>query len=384
MPSTGLSTTRARAGGDKSAPPLPLVINISLGTNGHAHDGSSPISHWIDAALNVPGRCVVAAAGNAGQDAARSRSDVGWMSGRIHSEGRIAASGLEADIEWRVMGNGLVDLSENEMEIWYEPEDRFVVELRPPKGKWIGPVSPGRYYRDLEQKDGTFVSIFNERYHPANGANRISLYLSPRLGECVVGVRAGTWTIRLRGDQVRNGRYHAWIERDDPRRLGRIGKREAWRFPSFFSKRSYIDKASVSSLACGQRVVSVSNYEEAAERIHPSSSQGPTRDGRSKPEIAAPGTNIVAARGFAPSHEPWVSKTGTSMASPYVAGVIALMLGVERRLTAAQIIGILRRTAQPLPGDEYNWQDDAGFGRIRPAKCLDEAARVFEEQDLDQ
>lgn len=45
----------------------PVSINISLGTNGHAHDGSAPVSRWIDAALSVPGRCVTVAAGNAGQ-----------------------------------------------------------------------------------------------------------------------------------------------------------------------------------------------------------------------------------------------------------------------------------------------------------------------------
>ena len=52
---------------------LPVVINISLGTNGHAHDGTSPISRWIDAALGRPGRCVCVAAGNAGQEGATIR-----------------------------------------------------------------------------------------------------------------------------------------------------------------------------------------------------------------------------------------------------------------------------------------------------------------------
>ena len=40
----------------------PIVINISLGTNGHAHDGTSPISRWIDTSLALPGRCVCVAA----------------------------------------------------------------------------------------------------------------------------------------------------------------------------------------------------------------------------------------------------------------------------------------------------------------------------------
>ena len=72
------------------------------------------------------------------------------------------------------------------------------------------------------------------------------------------------------------------------------------------------------------------------------------------------------------------------MASPYVAGVAALMLAVEKRLTAAQIVGIIRRTAQPLPGYDYRWQDDAGFGRVQPALCLQQAAIAFEQVEIQE
>ena len=86
---------------------------------------------------------------------------------------------------------------------------------------------------------------------------------------------AGEWLVRLIGREVRDGRFHAWIERDDPRQLGRIGAREAWRFPSFFSERSMVDNSTISTLACGQRVVSVANLDEARRRIAITSSQGP-------------------------------------------------------------------------------------------------------------
>jgi subtilisin family serine protease len=158
---------------------------------------------------------------------------------------------------------------------------------------------------------------------------------------------------------------------------------DAWRFPSFFSQRSNVDRSSVSSLACGHRVISVGNCEEETERIHRSSSQGPTRDGRYKPEIAGPGTDVVAARGFSASDRQWVAMTGTSMASPYVAGVAAQMLAREPRLTATQIVGIMRRTARPLPGSDYRWQDAAGFGLIRPKACLAEVHKPFDPIDLE-
>ena len=114
---------------------LPISINISLGTNGHAHDDSSAIARWIDASLARPGRCVSVAAGNAGQERAESEDDIGWIVGRVHSGGRIAARELVHDIEWIVVGNGVVDVSENELEVWYRAQDRFSVQVKPPGGR---------------------------------------------------------------------------------------------------------------------------------------------------------------------------------------------------------------------------------------------------------
>jgi subtilisin family serine protease len=362
---------------------VPVSINISLGTNGHAHDASSPTDRWIDYALTTPGRSVCVAAGNAGQESPAEPGDIGFVVGRIHTSGRIPAAGLTQNIEWIIVGDGIADLSENELEIWYSPQDRIAVEIKPPDSdEWIGPVEPGEYIENQELPNKTFVSVYNELYSPANGHNYIACYLSPFLSEHgVVGVRAGTWIVRVHGRDIRDGTYHGWIERDDPRRLGRTGVQEAWSFPSFFSRISNVDNSSVSSLACGHRVVSVANFDEQNERIHITSSQGPTRDGRQKPEITAPGSDIVAANGFDPE-EPWVSMTGTSMASPYVAGVIGLMFAMEPKLTAAQIAGIVHRTAKPLPGADFTWQDDAGFGRIDSAACLKEAALINQRRDL--
>lgn len=112
------------------------------------------------------------------------------------------------------------------------------------------------------------------------------------------------------------------------------------------------------------------------------SSQGPTRDNRQKPDIAAPGTDVVAARGFSADDELWTSMTGTSMASPYVAGVVGLMLAANHKLTAAQCNGILQRTSRPLPGASYSWKNDAGFGQIDPEAAIDEAIRCNDRFDI--
>jgi subtilisin family serine protease len=360
---------------------LPISINISLGTNGHAHDDSSPVSRWVDASLTRRGRCVCVAAGNAGQEKPESPEDTGFIFGRIHSSGTIAARELTAEIEWNVVGNGIADLSENELEIWYSPADRFSVQVKPPGSAWSERIQPGEFIENRQLPDGSMLSVYNQLYHPANGANLIAVYLSPFLEEPLVGVTAGEWLVRLNGEEVRDGRYNCWIERDDPRRVGRAGMRESWWFPSFFSERSFADRSTISSLACGARIVSVANLDGRRRAINKSSSQGPTRDGREKPDIAAPGTDIVAAKGFAGTDR-WLSMTGTSMASPYVAGVAGLMLAVNPTLTSAQIGGILRRTARPLAGSDFRWRDDAGVGAIDPERCLDEAVAMRAQRDI--
>jgi subtilisin family serine protease len=362
---------------------VPLVVNISLGTNGGSHDGSSGVSRWLDAYLAAPARAICIAAGNAGQEKAQSEGDLGWMMGRIHSQGRVPARGLEVELEWTVVGDGIEDRSENELEIWYGSQDRFAVAVKPPGASdWIS-VNPREFVENHRLPSGTTLSIYNELYHPTNGANYIAVYLSPNLDPGAFrGIDAGVWKVRLTGEEVRDGRFNAWIERDDPGELEPVGSRRLYRFPSFFSELSNTDSHSISSLACGHRIIAVSNLDDESQRVNASSSQGPTRDGRYKPEIAAPGTNVVAANGFSHPDEPWISMSGTSMASPYVAGVVALMFEANPGLSAAQCAGILLRTARPLPGASYEWGNDVGYGRINPTAAIEEAKRANERTEV--
>ena len=162
----------------------PISINVSLGTNGHAHDGSSALDRWIDAWLVKPGRSICVAAGNAGQDRPETAGDLGFILGRIHASGEVAAKGLIRDLEWIVEGDGRVDISENELEIWYEAQDRLGISIKPPGGEWIGPIAPGEFLKNMQlPNERMLVSIFSELYHPANGHNFVAIYLTPFMGE---------------------------------------------------------------------------------------------------------------------------------------------------------------------------------------------------------
>jgi hypothetical protein len=308
---------------------------------------------------------------------------MGWIMGRIHTSGAVKATGLDADVVWTVAGRDGKDHSENELEFWLSPQDRFAVSVRAPWGQWLGPIEPLEFVENQQLPDGTFVSIYNELYHASNGSNYIGIYLSPNFASRpIVGVSAGAWTVRLHGRDIRDGRFDGWIERDDPHELPpRPGVAVPLAFPSFLAERSNVDRSSISTLACGLRVVAVGNLDEARERINVSSSQGPTRDGRCKPDVVAAGTDIVAACGFTGEAQRWVSMSGTSMASPFACGVAALMLAVEPGLSSAQVLGIMQRTARPLPDGGFAWCSDTGFGRIDPLACIEEAATINQRKD---
>lgn len=355
-----------------SVGPLPISINISLGTNGHAHDSSSLTAQWVDDALSTRGRCICVASGNSGQVEPIDSQDQGFVTGRIHAGGTLLATDLRQDLGWVVAGDeNFADVSENEMEIWYSAQDRFEVSLRAPGDVWSAAIKPGQKALNRALANGTVVSIVNETYYPTNGLNRITILLSPVHPDQRGRIAPGIWTVRLKGIVVRDGRFDAWIERDDARR--HPGSSRIWDFPSYFAPGSYTDDRMISSLGCSDRVLAVANVDTQRDTVHVSSSRGPTRDGRFKPDIGADGTDVVAARGF-DRHQKWTAKTGTSMASPHVCGVAALMLAMKATLTPAQISGIIRGTSTPLIGHSFGWRKDSGFGLIDAQRCIEEVA----------
>ncbi len=111
--------------------------------------------------------------------------------------------------------------------------------------------------------------------------------------------------------------------------------------------------------------------------VAPFSSRGPTADGRVKPDIAAPGHSIIAGyidpsgTGFyGCTNDCYASLSGTSMATPFTAGTVALMLEAASpfMLTPADIRAILAATAQDrgaLAADESAVKDnDWGHGLL--------------------
>lgn len=113
------------------------------------------------------------------------------------------------------------------------------------------------------------------------------------------------------------------------------------------------------------------------------SSIGPTFDRRIKPDVLAPGCNILSSyNSFVLENDPsfisemsmlternsrtypWGIATGTSMATPVVAGSVALWLQANPSLSPQDVLGVIARTSRPLrQGVDYP-NCEEGYGEI--------------------
>lgn len=115
------------------------------------------------------------------------------------------------------------------------------------------------------------------------------------------------------------------------------------------------------------------------------SAVGPTMDGRIKPDVVAPGNNIIASYNsfffedkpessefnwnvalteFNGRTYPWTSDAGTSMSTPAVAGVIALWLQAKPDLTPNEAMDVIAHTSRrPDPSLTYP-NNEYGYGEI--------------------
>ncbi|HZM83153.1 MAG TPA: S8 family peptidase [Candidatus Limnocylindrales bacterium] len=334
----------------KEAGDRPCVVNISLGTNGGPHDGSNLIERSIDDMVaERPGRAVVISAGNA-------------FAHGIHASGAVPPLGM-TDLSWSIPANAA---SDSELEVWYPGNDRFGVQLLAPDGTSFGPIPLGRNGRLLVEGGKSVLFIGHRRGDPNNGDNLINLFMDKPL-------MPGTWTLRLYGEQVTSGRFHAWIERDD--------SMQAKFLPPHDSSHT------LGSMSCGKSSIVVGSYDarNKDKALSGFTGAGPTRDGRPKPEISAPGHRVIAA------HSRTVSGTtvmsGTSMAAPAVAGVVALVLAEASArglsLDAKTLRRLLFESARldpPFPfvvmqkdGEPVRsgvWHDRYGYGRVDAAAAL--------------
>jgi subtilisin family serine protease len=111
---------------------------------------------------------------------------------------------------------------------------------------------------------------------------------------------------------------------------------------------------------------------DSSDKLASFSSKGPSTSGLVKPEVSAPGVSVRSAWNTGASA--FNSISGTSMATPHVAGAVALLLSYKPNLTFAQIRTALTTTAArnlPASGstcgstaDSVSPNNQYGYGRI--------------------
>lgn len=287
--------------GQARARSQPVVINLSQGDNLGAHDGSSLLEKAIDFYAEREGVLVVSSAGNE-------------RGGRRHARGRVV-EGADFRLSFELAEGAGDAIDGDTIDLWYYPEDSFAVALRSPTGLQSEFIAPNA--EKLLSFGGDAVAyLSSETGNPGNGHNRINLIF-----EKSTSWMPGKWELILRGVKVRRGEFDAWADRPNAVTL--------------ISFESHTDECTVTLPGTARNIITTSGfmlkteYGLAEGDLAPLTSLGPTRDGRLKPDLVAPGFSVkapatsLAARRGAGSY---VAVNGTSMAAPHVAGVAALLL----------------------------------------------------------
>lgn len=331
----------------RAARARPLAINMSIGRHAGPHDGTLLIERAIDwLIVNRPGTVVVQSTGN-------------YFSRNVHMEGRLREAG-RARLPFILPQSHPHAAT---VELWYKGGDRFVASAAAPDGSTVS-AAPGTNATLMNGEGRELARLYHRLNDPNNGDNLIALVLRPM-------APAGDWLLEISGTDIVDGRWHAWIERNAacPRCQGTF-------LPNRASRRS-----TTGSICNAMRTIAVGAYDghDPAMPLARFSSVGPTRDGRQKPMLAAPGVRILSVRSRRSANDPpgYVRMSGTSMAAPHVTGTAALMLQAAGRPPIASLRRTLFATLDPPARAEHpesagRW----GYGRLNIEAAVAAARRL--------
>ena len=318
----------------------PIVINMSLGGHGDAHTGETVVEQAIDHVLATrKGTAIVQSTGN-------------YHQANVHTYGDIK-NNQKIKIPWMFKK---YDRTPNEMEIWYHGHDILSVNVYDDNHKILLSSTP--FKDELILKDGDEVGICLHRCkEPNTGKNQINILVNGKLN-------SKFWTIELVGNKVKNGRYHCYIERDDGGQ-------------SIFLP-TIANKTHTTNSICNSKysiVVGAYNQNDDAKPILSFSSSGPTVDGRMKPEVVAPGFKIRSSCSSSSKENrasnKLTSKSGSSMAAPYVASLVMKILEKEPQL---DIISIRKKLFKACDAASFKENSieifRAGHGYVNPNKII--------------
>lgn len=322
----------------------PFVINMSLGSDFGPHDGTDPDEISLDAILapGMAGRAAAIAAGNS-----RGRG--------IHTEG-TAAVGSGSLSAFQIPSYTPSSGANNDVitfDLWYEGSDNLTVSVIDPFGLVLATATKGSSSGLLCTSSGGVVVNATNAMDPDNLDSEVVITISDS-SSCAIPTpppSGRSMSLLVSGVVLpAGGHYHIWTD-------GGLGPGSLVSFsPAVESTLVGIPGTSLRATTAGSYVTrncwpnadpntGQTCFSSQIGPISNFSSNGPTRDGRLKPEVAAPGDRVLSSLSTNIAPPPlsqvasdglhW-SLRGTSMASPHVAGALAVVLQLNPTLDAVE------------------------------------------------
>ena len=375
---------------------LPLSINLSFGNNEGAHDGQSLLETYLDTVALYGKTCICIGTGNNAalgrhvggtflREGRGEKGAVGQNAGRPEPD----EDAIEREI---LLSVGPAERSIR-MGLWLSGLDRVAVSFVSPTGEVLQlpmregeVVAEGRSGEDgagIGARGGTAIKgypaavgevldfgdsvaeVFVGETTPYRMLREIGITLRGTGGP----ITEGTWRIRLRPVRILDGAYDGWIE-------GEV-QSTVTRFLQATPERTLTIPSTAS------RPIAVAAYDGRTDSITNFSGRGYPRgafeNSGIKPDVAAPGVEIVSC---APGGG-YTTKTGTSMATPFVTGCAALLMqwgiteGNDPYLYGERLKAFLIRGVNPLTGVREMPNPYVGWGTL----CVRESFRLLNEND---
>jgi subtilisin family serine protease len=314
----------------------PIVVNWSIGGQVGPHDGTRAYETSVNSFVANPGRVVVIAAGNDGATP-------------IHIGGNAGATTTITFTVPAYTQSAGTGTNQFVFDMWLNSNTNVSVSAMSPDGYTASApyALTGTSGDGNNTADGLFT-VYNDPSFTSDGAWNVQLWVRD---DGVHFPKSGTWTLTVTnpGSAVR---YDGWLAQKTVGN-GTVGLNggdvnETLSMPGTASgaitTAAYVTKWSWPVYANVQYVY---NGTDRTSNIATFSAIGPTRDGRQKPDLAAPGMGITSSlssfedtTGLAsiiyPGQKHFVDQ-GTSMATPHITGASALILGAFPTATAASI-----------------------------------------------